>query len=129
VPDPGIEKVEEIEEIVSIVNSEGELTPPERREIEARRAELGTRFCRQCGYCMPCPEEVNIPMVMITRGMWKLWPQEAVFSGWIKETIESGKNCVQCGECEAKCPYQLPIRQMVVENLAFYERVAAEHPG
>ena len=37
--------------------------------------------------------------------------------------MESARNCVQCGEC----PYQLPIREMIVENLAFYERVAAEH--
>jgi predicted aldo/keto reductase-like oxidoreductase len=45
-----------------------------------------------------------------------------MFSGWIEETIGSGRNCVQCGECEEKCPYQLPIREMIVENVAFYEQ-------
>jgi predicted aldo/keto reductase-like oxidoreductase len=37
--------------------------------------------------------------------------------------IDGARNCVQCGECEAKCPYQLPIREMIAENIAFYEGV------
>jgi predicted aldo/keto reductase-like oxidoreductase len=127
VPDPGIEAVKEIEEIVAIVESgDWVLTPQELQQIEARRAELGTQFCRQCGYCQPCPEGVSISMVMITQGMWKLWPQET-FLEWMGEVIDGARNCVQCGECETKCPYQLPIREMIAENIAFYERVAAEH--
>ena len=121
VPDPGIQKVEEIEEIVAIVESgDWDLTP---QEIEARRAELGTQFCRQCGYCQPCPEDVNIPMVMITQGMWKLWPRDT-FLRWMGEVADGARNCIECGECETKCPYQLPIREMIAENIAFYERVS-----
>ena len=124
VPDPGIQKVEEIEEIVSIVESgDWDLTPQERQKIEARRAELGTQFCRQCGYCQPCPEDVNIPMVMITQGMWKLWPRDT-FLRWMGEVADGARNCIECGECETKCPYQLPIREMIAENIAFYERVS-----
>ena len=129
VPDPGVQKVEEIEEIVAIVESgDWALTPQERQEIETRRAELGTQFCRQCGYCQPCPQEIPISMVMITQGMWKLWPRD-VFFGWMGQVIDSARNCVQCGECEGKCPYQLPIRDMIVENIAFYERVTPSEGG
>jgi predicted aldo/keto reductase-like oxidoreductase len=130
VPDPGVEKVKEIEEIVGIVESDAwKLSPQEGQEIEQRRAELGTRFCRQCEYCLPCPQEVYIPMIMIVRGMWALWPQELFRDPewWFSKAVMSGKNCVECGECEAKCPYNLPIREMIVENIAFYERVAAGH--
>jgi len=64
VPDPGIERVGEIEEIVDIVNSgQWKLTPPERQAIKEIRARVGTRFCRQCGYCMPCPNGVDIPHI------------------------------------------------------------------
>ena len=127
VPDPGVQKVAEIEEIVNIVDivesGDWELTPQELEQIEARRAELGTQFCRQCGYCQPCPENVQISMVMITRGMYKLWPRETFF-GWMGGVIDGARSCVQCGECESKCPYQLPIREIIVENIAFYESVA-----
>jgi predicted aldo/keto reductase-like oxidoreductase len=126
VPVPGIQKVEEIDEIVSIVNTgPWEVTVKDRKKIEEIRTELGTRFCRQCGYCMPCPQEVNIPMVMITRLMWGLWPQE-LFSNpewWFGAVMKSAKNCIQCGECEPKCPYHLPIRELIPENVEFYEGV------
>jgi predicted aldo/keto reductase-like oxidoreductase len=37
--------------------------------------------------------------------------------------MESARNCIECGECEEKCPYHLPIREMIVENIKFYEDV------
>jgi predicted aldo/keto reductase-like oxidoreductase len=122
VPDPGIEKVEEIEEIIGIVNGSWELTLDEHRRIEEIHDELGTRFCRQCLYCMPCPQGVNIWMLMITQGMFRLWPRESLVTGWFADATETAKDCVQCGECEAKCPYHLPIREMIQENYAFYKR-------
>ena len=87
------------------------------------RTQLGTRFCRQCEICLPCPQEVFIPTVMVAPILWKLWPRKLFLSGWIAEEMESGRNCNQCGECEEKCPYDLPIQQMIVENLEFYDSV------
>jgi predicted aldo/keto reductase-like oxidoreductase len=126
VPDPGVEKVEQIEEIVAIVNSVSwALSPQERQKMAGIRTELGTRFCRQCGYCMPCPQQVNISSVMITQIMWKLWPRELFRdpNWWFSKAVETGRNCGECGECEEKCPYRLPIREMIVENIAFFENV------
>jgi predicted aldo/keto reductase-like oxidoreductase len=122
VPDPGIEKVEEIEEIIGIVNGSWELTLDEHRRIEEIHEELGTRFCRQCLYCMPCPQGVNIWMLMITQGMFRLWPRESLVTGWFANAAETAKDCVQCGECEEKCPYHLPIRELIQDNYAFYKR-------
>jgi hypothetical protein len=93
--------------------------------MERIRAEVGTRFCRRCQYCMPCPEGVQIATVMNARSFWKRFPRERFAGGWIAEAMYSARDCVECGECEEKCPYHLPIREMLVENLAFYERVTA----
>ena len=123
VPDPGIERIEEIEEIVGIVNGPWELTPRERREMERIRAEVGTRFCRRCGYCQPCPEGVHIVVVMNLHSFWKRFPPEVSMTGWAATAAETVRQCVQCGECEEKCPYGLPIREMLTENLAFYDQV------
>jgi len=125
VPDPGIERIEEIEEIVGIVQGPWELTSQEQRELERIRAEVGTRFCRRCDYCQPCPEGVSISQIMVLRSFYKRLPAERLFTGWIAQAAESAENCIECGECEEKCPYHLPIREMIVENVKFYESVAS----
>ena len=116
VPDPGIQKIEEIEEIVDIVNGSWELTPQEWQQIENIRAALGRRFCQWCGYCMPCPQGVDIPYLMNARTIGSYG--EGFFSQ-VAKAVESAKNCIQCGECEKKCPYNLPIREMIVESIEF----------
>ena len=123
-PDPGIRKVEEIEEIVDIVNGSWELTPQEWQEIENIRAALGRRFCQWCHYCTPCPQKVDIPALMNIPALLKPWEWSP---SRLAEVVESGRNCVQCGECEIKCPFHLPIREMIVEHIEFYERMVAEH--
>ncbi len=123
VPDPGIKKVEDIKEIVNIVNGSWKLTTEDRQKIEKIRAELGTRFCQWCDYCQPCPQKVNIPWVMNARNIGSYG--EGFLAG-VARAVETARNCVQCGECEKKCPYQLPIRDMIVENIKFYESVAQE---
>lgn len=125
VPDPGIEKIEEIEEIVGILEGPWELTSREWEALKRIRARLGTRFCRRCGYCQPCPQEVQIPLLLNLRSFWKRMPAERFFVGGIAEAVEKARGCVQCGECEEKCPYQLPIREMIVENVEFYDSVVS----
>jgi predicted aldo/keto reductase-like oxidoreductase len=41
----------------------------------------------------------------------------------VEQAVDTGRNCAKCGECEEKCPYQLPMREMIVENIAFFESV------
>ena len=125
VPDPGLESIEEIEEIASIIAGPWGLTPGERQEIERFRAEVGTRFCRRCGYCEPCPQGVCISLMMNLRSFWKRFSPAQFRRGWLASGVESGRNCIECGECEAKCPYHLPIREMLAENLAFYDSVVS----
>ncbi len=121
VPDPGIQRVEEIEEIAGIMAGSWELTPEEWRAIEQIRAEVGTRFCRRCGYCEPCPQGVHISTVMNMHSFWQRMPAEMMATGWLAEAAASARDCIECGECEEKCPYYLPIREMLGENIAFYE--------
>jgi predicted aldo/keto reductase-like oxidoreductase len=79
---------------------------------------------------MPCPKGVHICGAIYLSILWELWPPDWFFSWrYVNNAVETAKNCVQCGEYEEKCPYQLPIREMIVENMAFYERVAAGHAG
>jgi aryl-alcohol dehydrogenase-like predicted oxidoreductase len=133
VPIPGIERAAEIEEIVAIAErGPNPLTPKEREEIDEIRTALGTRFCRRCLYCMPCPQGVEIQPLMTLPVLWELWPPEVAFSEesigiYVKRVVESAENCIQCGECESKCPYELSIREMIAEHVELYRRASAVH--
>jgi len=133
VPIPGVGRATEIEEIVAIVERGSRpLTAEELEEIDEIRERVGTRFCRRCLYCMPCPQGVEIQPLMTLPVLWELWPPEVTFSeesigGYAKRVVASAENCIQCGECEVKCPYELPIREMIAEHVELYRQAAATH--
>jgi len=122
-PDPGIEQPSEIEEIVAIANGSLELTPEEQKKIERIRSMLGTRFCRRCGYCQPCPEGVRIRFLMNLESFWKRFPRERLIEGDFAAAAKSGNNCIQCGTCEERCPYHLPIREILQEKMELQEEL------
>jgi predicted aldo/keto reductase-like oxidoreductase len=127
IPVPGVEKKEEVEELVDIVEGRTELTKDDENKIENIKKELGTHFCQYCGYCMPtCPQELYIPVVINLRISWELWPQET-FKERYEDLIKTAKTCTECGICEEKCPYSLPIREKIQEGIEFYESIVKEH--
>jgi len=126
VPDPGIQTVEEIEEIAAIVDGPWELSAAEREELARVRSEMDLRFCRRCEYCQPCPQGVKISTAVSLPSFWKRFPPERFFGGFVAEAVAGARKCAQCGECETRCPYHLPIRLMLEESVAFYDRMEAE---
>ena len=117
----GIDKTEYIEEIVRIVEAPWSMSETEQYEMARVKAELGTRFCRNCDYCQPCPEEIRISFVLHARSAVKRYPPEQIFTGIVGEMMEKVANCIECGECEEKCPYGLPIREMLKEEASWYQ--------
>ena len=120
VPIPGIEKPHEIDEIVQILDGPWQMTEEEQAEMQRLREELGTRFCRRCDYCQPCEEEIPISMVMVSDSFAKRFPPERFFSGRIADNLAKAANCTECGDCEERCPYDLPIREILAERVEWY---------
>jgi predicted aldo/keto reductase-like oxidoreductase len=120
VPIPGIETHAEIEEIVKICEGPAKITAAENQEMQRLRAELGTRFCRRCDYCQPCTEGIPISTVMISESFARRLPPARIFSGRIAEALEKAAGCTECGECEQRCPYELPIREMMAEQVKWF---------
>jgi hypothetical protein len=125
IPLVGIEAAQEMEEIVAIMEAPAELTAAERREIERLRQELGDRFCRRCGYCMPCPQDISIPMMMNLRSFAKRFPAERMFGEWGTGAVAVAETCIECEECIARCPYDLPIPEIIRQNVAWYNEQMA----
>jgi predicted aldo/keto reductase-like oxidoreductase len=123
---PGIEKIREIEEIMSIYNGPHEMTAEEATEMQLMRGELGTTFCRRCDYCQPCQQGIPISMMMTFPSMVKRMPPDWYLKNpRISDMMEKVANCIECGECEERCPYELPIRETIKKSYDLYEQVKA----
>jgi predicted aldo/keto reductase-like oxidoreductase len=119
-PDPGVKSFKEIKEIVDIVNGPWDISPSEEERMQEIREELGTRFCRWCGYCMPCPNKVNISWLMNVRLVHSYGDR---YFNNASKAVETFQKCVQCSECEAKCPYELPIMDTIAANAEWFENL------
>lgn len=110
---PGMNTVEQVIENVSVIN-DTVLTRKDNEKIEKIRKELSGNFCRRCEYCMPCPNNVNIPQNFLLEGYYTRYNLKE----WALERYKSlgaakASECIECGICEEKCPYNLPIRAML----------------
>ena len=112
---PGMATFEEIEENAAVGNVVPPLSYDELIKIQEISKELGTEFCRRCAYCAPCPQGIDIPAIFILRGYKERYGLE----GWAETRYASldsrAKDCISCGSCEKKCPYDLPIVKMLKE--------------
>lgn len=112
---PGMAEVKELEQNLAAGEDTSPLTEEEKAAFEKVRAELGQNFCRRCNYCAPCAAGINIPSVFLFQGYLRRYG----LAGWARERYATlpvkASACVQCGACETRCPYQLPIRQMMAE--------------
>ena len=113
---PGMYTQEEVEQNVAAADDESPLTEEELQKAEEIKSQLGNNFCRRCNYCAPCTQGINIPSVFLFEGYLKRYNLEA----WARERYGTLKvkasACIQCGECETRCPYHLPIREMLKKS-------------
>lgn len=110
---PGMAEESEIRQNLDAVCNSTPITPEETARIEQIRKELGTAFCRRCNYCAPCTVGINIPSMFLFSGYLTRYG----LADWAKSRYFSQEHtagdCIECGACEGRCPYQLPIRQML----------------
>lgn len=112
---PGMYSEDEVEANDRAVNDESPLTSAETAGIERIRAVLGGNFCRRCGYCAPCTAGINIPQVFLFDGYYTRYGLTEWASSRYKSLEIKASACVDCGACEGRCPYNLPIRKMLRE--------------
>ena len=110
---PGMYDIREIDENLAAVEDTSALTEDELLKIQTIRRELGTQFCRRCNYCQPCTAGISISGIFVLEG----YLQRYGLGDWAQKRYDAlnkkAGDCVGCGACEKRCPYQLPIRQML----------------
>ena len=125
VPIYGIQTMEELEQWLALAGEEPELDAELAAIIEEDRRALGGQFCRSCGYCMPCPQGIEIRNcarmdMLIRRSPWRPY-----FTPEWQAKMNKINDCVECGRCKSKCPYRLDtpnvLKYMLKDYWEFYE--------
>jgi len=110
---PGMYDVKEIEQNLAAMEDTSPLSEKELEKIEEIRKTLGTQFCRRCNYCQPCSAGINISGTFLMEGYLDRYG----LGDWAKSRYatfpKKAGDCIGCGVCETRCPYQLPIRAML----------------
>ncbi len=110
---PGMDSTSQIIQNARAGKDRREMTEEEKEILTKEASTLGPEFCRRCGYCMPCTVGIDIPTNFLMEGYFtrynlKEWSQSRYDSFSIKANA-----CIECGICETKCPYDLPIMKML----------------
>lgn len=109
---PGMADEKEVEENVS-ATEDSTLTVKELDEISNIKKLLGSNFCRRCGYCAPCTVGIDIPNIFLLQGYKERYNLGEWAESRYAQIEVTAKDCIKCGACENRCPYDLPIRKML----------------
>lgn len=119
----GIQREHELDEFLSYIDNPPVMTAELEAVIEHDRKELLGEFCRGCGYCMPCPAEIEIN----TCARMSLLIRRSPSAGHLTEASQNMmmkiKDCLHCGQCSSKCPYGLDTPSLLERNLKDYEEI------
>ena len=117
---PGMATIAEAEQNLSAMSNPEDLTDRELEKIASIRNTLGTQFCRRCNYCAPCSAGISIYSMFLMQGYHDRYDLKE----WAKERYnamaKTASDCIDCGICETRCPYNLPIRQMLKKVEALF---------
>ena len=122
----GVQRERELDEFLSYDKNPPVLDNAMRAVFEQDKKDLGSSFCRGCGYCLPCPKNIDIPTsarmsLMLRRAPVAMWtsPEWQAKMALIDE-------CISCGHCKNHCPYGLDTPSLLKENLADYKAFIAK---
>ena len=111
---PGFRSIEQVDCAVNVAENFKGLTPKEKKDYKFGELQPEP-LCRDCGLCMPCPDGVEIQTIL----RWANYNKFYKINKWTRDQYPKIRtrvnSCTECSECEKKCPYHLPIINMLKE--------------
>jgi len=116
---PGVSNFEQMRTDIEIAEEFSALSEEEQQQFTKSEVILSDDYCRECGYCLPCPQEMDIPAILRMERTCTMYGLKE----WILEEVARLKinteACPDCGICEERCPYNLPVREMVKNSVKY----------
>lgn len=119
----GIQRERELEEWLSFFEHPVQMDEAIAAYIERERRELTGDFCRGCGYCMPCPQGIEIRQCARMSLMLRRAPSKEWLTASMQAEMKKIETCLHCNQCSAKCPYSLDTPTLLQKNYEDYQRV------
>ena len=117
----GIQREHELDEFLSYNDNPPTLTKERLDYIAKERLELIGEFCRGCGYCMPCPADIEINNCARMSLLLRRAPSADFLTKQWQNNMKKIENCLECGQCAAKCPYGLDTPALLKKNYEDYK--------
>lgn len=121
----GMQRENELDEFISYIDNPPYMTTELEAFINAERKELSGEFCRGCGYCMPCPAGIEINNCARMSLLLRRSPSELQLTEEVQAKMKKIEDCLNCGQCKSKCPYELDTPALLVKNYEDYKQVVA----
>lgn len=118
---PGMYCAEEVKKNAEAGMNSAPLNEDELARVEKIRSELTGNFCRRCNYCAPCTVGISIPSVFLFAGYLERYGLADWAKGRYNAMKVKASACIGCGKCEPRCPYGLPIREMLKKAAKEFE--------
>lgn len=127
---PGLDKTEYVELALKVGSSKLILSPEEHQAIINKVSIKGKNYCRGCGYCKPCPQGLPIPTILQLYNRWEIfggvdWSQMHSITDEYTKAVPSDvtpDKCIACNACSQRCPFNLPISDLMKEAAAKLRR-------
>ena len=120
---PGMADEQEVRLNIEAVTDRKGLSEDELRMIEDLRSRIGRTYCRRCDYCQPCPNGIPISFALHIENIRKRIGDEMMRSDAYRDLLAKVEACVQCGKCEERCPFDLPVRDLIAQARSILSEV------
>ncbi len=102
----GMKSIEEVDAAAQVGNEYTDYTTAESNRF---KVQFDGKHCRDCGLCLPCPQDIDIAAILRFQTLYTAYS----LKNWAKKLYSGlevdATDCTECGACEPKCPYNLPI--------------------
>jgi len=126
IPIWGIQLESELDEFISYQEARPCLDDRAKRVIERDKEELSGEFCRGCGYCMPCPAGIGIPIAARMSLLLRRAGAAFNFGEYCRESMRYASECTNCGRCIEHCPYSINAPKLIREGWLEYRELLKE---
>ena len=121
----GVQREEELDEFLGYIDNPPVISEEITDFIRQERTELQGNFCRGCGYCMPCPVEIEISNCARMSLLLRRSPAELQLTKEVQEKMRRIEDCTHCNQCKKRCPYGLDTPALLQKNYEDYNNVLA----